>query len=210
MIGKNTYFVGLGAAFWVLVAASAVAQPAQPGASEWRVGEKARARLISAVTGVGDLQTMQVGLEVILEKGWKTYWRSPGAAGVPPQIDWAGSANLDGAELSYPAPRRFMYYEFETYGYDGEVIYPITVAPQAIGDAMTLKADVAMLVCDDVCVPHNMSLTMQLPAGPAGASGFANRLNQYVSLVPGDGTCIPDRRRKTGRERATPRWSSDR
>ena len=27
-------------------------------------------------------------LQVELEPGWKTYWRSPGDAGIPPHFDW--------------------------------------------------------------------------------------------------------------------------
>ncbi|MEG4641374.1 protein-disulfide reductase DsbD domain-containing protein, partial [Paracoccus sp. APAP_BH8] len=33
-------------------------------------------------------------LHLRLEPGWKTYWRSPGDAGVPPRFDWAASRNL--------------------------------------------------------------------------------------------------------------------
>lgn len=33
-------------------------------------------------------------LKLVLEPGWKTYWRSPGDAGVPPVFDWSGSEIL--------------------------------------------------------------------------------------------------------------------
>ena len=34
------------------------------------------------------------GVEIALADGWKTYWRKPGDAGVPPAFDWAGSTNV--------------------------------------------------------------------------------------------------------------------
>ena len=30
-------------------------------------------------------------LRLTLKDGWKTYWRAPGDAGIPPQFDWNGS-----------------------------------------------------------------------------------------------------------------------
>jgi suppressor for copper-sensitivity B len=165
----------------------AVAQPADPGASEWVQGEKARVRLISTVTHSGDLPVLDLGLEVVLEEGWKTYWRSPGDAGVPPHIDWAGSGNFSTAELSYPAPKRFSYYDAETFGYSDRVIYPIAFTPEQAGRDISLKADVNILVCDDVCIPHEMALSLPIPSGQARTSDFANDVNQFASRVPRDG-----------------------
>ena len=36
-------------------------------------------------------------LELVLEPGWKTYWRSPGDAGLAPVFDWKGNyiGNVD-------------------------------------------------------------------------------------------------------------------
>ncbi|MDZ4790723.1 MAG: protein-disulfide reductase DsbD family protein [Hyphomicrobiales bacterium] len=46
-------------------------------------------------------------MELKLKDGWKTYWRSPGDAGIPPVVDWSGSINFASAELAYPQPERF-------------------------------------------------------------------------------------------------------
>jgi len=39
------------------------------------------------------------GLVLDIAPGWKTYWRHPGAAGVPPQFDWSRSENLRSVQL---------------------------------------------------------------------------------------------------------------
>jgi hypothetical protein len=36
--------------------------------------------------------------------GWHAYWRSPGDAGIPPSIEWAGPTNLAHAEIAWPVP----------------------------------------------------------------------------------------------------------
>ena len=32
--------------------------------------------------------SIQAGVHIQLDKGWKTYWRVPGDAGVPPDFNW--------------------------------------------------------------------------------------------------------------------------
>ena len=44
------------------------------------------------------------GVEITLAEGWKTYWRTPGDAGVPPAFDWTGSTNVAAIKVRYPAP----------------------------------------------------------------------------------------------------------
>ena len=38
-------------------------------------------RLVSAVSAMGDLEELPLGLEFRLAPGWKIYWRTPGEAG---------------------------------------------------------------------------------------------------------------------------------
>ena len=43
-------------------------------------------------------------LRIKLDEGWKTYWRAPGEAGIPPSIDWSGSVNLGDVGFHWPVP----------------------------------------------------------------------------------------------------------
>jgi DsbC/DsbD-like thiol-disulfide interchange protein len=47
-------------------------------------------------------QVHLAGVEITLGEGWKTYWRMPGDAGVPPSS--VGRLNPRGVELRYPPP----------------------------------------------------------------------------------------------------------
>ncbi|MCX8508161.1 MAG: protein-disulfide reductase DsbD family protein, partial [Rhodobacteraceae bacterium] len=38
--------------------------------------------------------SQMAALRLTMAPGWKTYWRAPGDAGIPPRFDWTGSANL--------------------------------------------------------------------------------------------------------------------
>ena len=57
------------------------------------------------------------GLRLTLARGWKTYWRSPGEAGVPPSFDWSRSENVAGVEVLWPRPKFFDSFGLTTIGY---------------------------------------------------------------------------------------------
>ncbi|MEL0013415.1 MAG: protein-disulfide reductase DsbD domain-containing protein, partial [Alphaproteobacteria bacterium] len=175
----------------IVLAIQAILWPAcaiADAASAWIDGPKADIRLVSAATAVGDMDSIPLGVEVRLDKGWKTYWRSPGDAGIPPQVAWDGSANLSGTEFFWPAPVRFHYFDLETFGYKDRVVFPVEARVASVGEAVSLRAQVDLLVCDDVCIPHSYEAVLDLPSGPAMPSDFANLIDQYRNQVPGDGS----------------------
>ncbi|WP_374384391.1 protein-disulfide reductase DsbD family protein [Dongia sp.] len=144
-------------------------------------------RLISAVTAAGSLSKIPFGVQIDLKDGWKTYWRSPGDAGFAPTIDTSGSVNVATAELAYPVPHRFELFGLQTFGYGKQVVYPLTVTPQHPGEPVSLKAKLRYLVCEQICIPYEHDLSLELPAGDAGVSSDAPLLSQYQSLVPDQG-----------------------
>lgn len=106
------------------------------------------------------------GAHVRLAPGWKTYWRMPGDAGIPPQFDWSGSVNLAKAEVAYPLPSRFQDGGGETIGYYDEVMFPVTVTPQDASQPVILKLEMAFAVCRDICIPARASSLIDLGSAP--------------------------------------------
>lgn len=157
---------------------------AQNGVGVWTKAGQVEARLVSAVRGTGDLTALPLGLELRLEPGWKTYWRSPGDAGFAPRLDWSRSVNLGEATLSYPAPHRFSVLGFETAGYDTAVLFPIQGVPATPGKPVDLALTAELLVCSEICVPQTLELALALPAGPAEPSEVTNDVARAQALVP--------------------------
>jgi suppressor for copper-sensitivity B len=189
MISKSTLRSIATGLFVLLAALVAASLPAHSAAGPWQRTETVEGRLIAAVEGTGSLDRIPLGLHLKMKPGWKTYWRSPGDAGLPPQLSWEASGNLAGTDFRWPAPHRFTLFGIETFGYDGEVVFPITARPAQLGQPLDLKASVDLLVCSDICVPQHLDLTLAVPAGPAASSGGdANLIARFASYVPGDGT----------------------
>jgi len=159
---------------------------ARASASDWVVNTHSKVRLIAAASGVGSQREIRLGLQFELKKNWKVYWRSPGDAGFPPRIDWAGSRNLRDATIAWPAPQRFSVLGFNTAGYKNAVVFPLTARLVDAGKAARLVAKVDYLTCDDICVPYTVNLTLALPAGPAMTTRFAYQIDRSRALVPTD------------------------
>ncbi|QFQ89037.1 hypothetical protein F8A10_16640 [Paracoccus kondratievae] len=103
-------------------------------------------------------------LHLRLEPGWKTYWRSPGDAGVPPRFDWAGSQNLGEVRLLWPRPEVIESEGERTLGYREELILPIEITPARPGAPVEPMAEVDFGICQDICVPAQVKLQAGAPA----------------------------------------------
>ncbi len=109
--------------------------------------------------------------------GWKTYWKNPGDSGVPPSFDWAGSKNLKHAEVLYPAPHRFADANGTAIGYDDQVVFPVKLTPERVGEPIELKLAFAYGLCKDLCIPNDVSLGLTLePECRQGRCDAAARL----------------------------------
>ena len=176
--------------FIALVALIAAPGDARALAGEWQGDGDASARLIAGVDGVGQLASIPLGLEIKLGPDWHTYWRSPGEAGLPPQIDWQKSesdgGNLKSATLLYPAPKRYTAFGLETIGYRDHVVLPIDAALRTPGKPLAIEATADVLVCSQLCVPKHFILKLNVPQGDARENTEAALLKPFRDAVPGN------------------------
>jgi len=115
------------------------------------------ARLITGWQNADGTHVVGLGLE--LSQGWKTYWRSPGDAGFPPEFDFSNSQNIKSVEIIWPAPEQFGSEGFETLGYRGRATLPIKITPIHSGSPITVALDANIGICEDICVPVSVSLS---------------------------------------------------
>ncbi len=153
-------------------------------ASEWVATDFARVRLVSATSGVGQQTQLKLGIQIELEPEWKTYWRYPGEAGIPPRFNWDNSKNLSGVEVSWPAPSRYTSYGLETIGYKDEIVLPVMATLVRPGAALNVGLAMDYAVCRDICVPLSANLSLRLPEGASSDSPFADLIRGFWARVP--------------------------
>lgn len=165
------------------LAAAGGAQAAST-ASPWAGTPETRARLLASETGVGVAGSIELGLEIELAPGWKTYWRTPGEAGAPPNFDWSGSENIADVAVGWPVPRSFVAFDFRSYGYTDHVVLPIEVRLASPGKPITPRLTLDYQVCHDICVPIHAQLALTLPAGAAASSPHSAEIARFRRQVP--------------------------
>ncbi|MGC9417893.1 MAG: protein-disulfide reductase DsbD domain-containing protein [Rhodovulum sp.] len=121
--------------------------------------------------------TYMSGLHLRMAPGWKTYWRAPGDAGIPPRFDWAGSGNMAAVQVHWPRPKVFQSNGLRTIGYEHDVVLPIELTPRNPGQPMELRGRVEIGVCQDICMPMELRLSGNLP-GEGGSDAIRTALAQ--------------------------------
>ncbi|HEY8382991.1 MAG TPA: protein-disulfide reductase DsbD domain-containing protein [Microvirga sp.] len=161
---------------FVMACLAPLAAHAAP-ASPWAQGFHSRVRLVSGGMEGG---RHLVGVEIELDRGYKTYWRSPGEAGLPPRFVWDGSANAGALDLHWPAPARTEDAGGVAFSYADRVIFPVRITPLRAGEPVRLHLAVDYGVCKDICIPANAELSLDL----TGDETHRPRIEAALAAVP--------------------------
>lgn len=103
-------------------------------------------------------------IRLTLEPGWKTYWRAPGDAGIPPHFDWGRARNIAGVDISWPTPTVYTENGMRSLGYSGQVVLPLHITPRDADKPMRLRTKMSIGVCAEVCLPHTLDIDAMLDA----------------------------------------------
>ncbi|MEM8743169.1 MAG: protein-disulfide reductase DsbD domain-containing protein [Pseudomonadota bacterium] len=131
-----------------------------------------------------DKKALIAGIQIKLDKGWKTYWRYPGDSGLPPSFHWTGSKNLKEAKVLWPAPLRFHDSAGTSIGYKNEVLFPVLIKPVKAGEPVDLNLKMEFAVCADICIPAEASFNLKVGKDGFFSRSYAPLLSEYLERVP--------------------------
>ncbi len=115
--------------------------------------------------------THMAALQLDLAPNWKTYWRAPGDAGIPPMFDWSGSENLKSVQFHWPRPGVFTINGMRSIGYYHQLVLPMEFTAKDASLPIHLQARIDLGICRDICMPAQLEINADLPAkGTADAS----------------------------------------
>jgi len=153
-------------------------------------------RLLAEPQGITPGQTFTVALELTLEPTWHVYWTNPGGPGFPPSIQWVLPEGFVADNIQWPAPHHFEAAGITQYGYENKAMLLIDItAPENIqaGSQVTLTAKTKWLMCQEICIPGNETLSINLPvvskpadANPEHTSAFAQARQQIPTAADAD------------------------
>lgn len=154
-----------------------------PTVTPWHKSKNARSRLLSAHI-VSDPKAVLAGIEIRLREKWKTYWRVPGDAGIPPRFDFSGSENLEKAEVLWPAPNRYTDQFGVAIGYKDRVIFPLRLTPIDPKKPIKFSVKLDYAACEIVCIPLQAKHDMFFKLGESLKGNQYEAIQQFMAQVP--------------------------
>jgi len=159
-------------------------------------GSHTTVRLVADVSAVRPGETFTVGVLMTMEKGWHTYWKNSGEAGLPTEIQWTLPRGFTAGEAAWPVPEKHLEAgDVLTYGYTNEtmLLVPVTApAGLAEGSRATLEAEISWLECEKICVPGSARATLTLPVVLALPPAANTKLfGRYRELIPRPAAAVP-------------------
>ncbi|MBP1883017.1 protein-disulfide reductase DsbD domain-containing protein [Sinorhizobium mexicanum] len=151
-------------------------------ASEWVTSAGGAIRLVAAQPQADG--TIPAILEIKLKPGWKTYWRNPGASGIPPQITIDPSSGVVLEGIDFPAPKTFGEGPARYVGYDTPVTFPLTLKRTRDDGDLAVRASVFLGICEDICIPVQGELNLVLKKGEFDNPLDGARIADAVAALP--------------------------
>ncbi|HEX8569885.1 MAG TPA: protein-disulfide reductase DsbD domain-containing protein [Caulobacteraceae bacterium] len=131
------------------------------------------AELVSGSATAQPGGTVHVALRQKIKPGWHTYWRNPGDSGEPTRLAWVLPEGWSAGEIIWPVPERQPIGPLVNYGYSNEVLLPVALKVPASarpGESVRLTAKADWLVCEQICIPEQATLALDLPVAAAPAA----------------------------------------
>ncbi len=119
-------------------------------------------------------------LHLTLAPHWKTYWRAPGEAGIPPQFDWSASQNVQSVALHWPSPEVILLNGMQSIGYLDELVLPLGVVARDPSKPVDLRLTMQLGICKDICMPATLTLAAPL----TGTGDKDRRIEAALALGP--------------------------
>src|SRR5690554_2598166 len=139
---------------------------AAPAGAQLVEGDHVDTELVAQTTAAFPGQELWVALRMDHQENWHTYWKNPGDAGKPTEIDWHLPEGVTAGPIVWPAPLRFeLPADLVDFGYEDEIFLLTALSVPADLPAQTLDigADARWLECEEICIPASASLGLSLP-----------------------------------------------
>lgn len=184
-------------------------------------GKGLTVRLVCETASIQPGKPFLAGLWITHRPGYHTYWKNPGLAGVPTNMEWQLPEGFKAGPPLWEPPDKIKMATINTHGYERDVLLAFEITPPETLDAKTatLGGKASWMCCARECNPGFGTLTLTLPvsaeppaktewaekfaalraAQPPAAEGWvfkAERRKNHITLTalpaPGSGVSAPE------------------
>lgn len=145
--------------------------------------------LVSSQDVVTAGSSFDVAVVLDIEKDWHSYWKNPGDAGLPTDVQWDLPEGFSITDLRWPYPKKFSDEFGVGFGYEDQVVFFATVrAPTSLqpDTPFLLRGDVRWMACKDSCIPGFSSIETEIQAGviPKDNLAWTEQITQFINKIP--------------------------
>lgn len=164
----------------LLLFTSSLASLAQFGESH------VKAALLSDQATIVSGQPFRVGIHLVMEDHWHTYWENPGTSGLPPGVKLEPIDGLTLGNWQFPIPKRFVDDAgYVTFGYDDEALIIAEATYTGSAEQITLKGKIDWLECKEMCIPGSQESSFTLAvAGQSKPSAQQPLFQKFAKQIP--------------------------
>ncbi|TXT40824.1 MAG: cytochrome c bioproteinis transmembrane protein [Comamonadaceae bacterium] len=180
--------------FLIAVCAISTSARAQNSIKNTVITEQVRAELMAhAPEGLDPGKTVWVGLQLIHQPDWHTYWKNSGDSGQPTTLNWTLPTGVLAGDIAWPMPQKLPIGNLANYGYANTVLLPVPLTitpdfkPNLLNPELVVKLQASWLVCKLECVPQDGQFELRLPVKGSTAihaAEFATAFKALPSPLP--------------------------
>ncbi|ESQ77429.1 protein-disulfide reductase DsbD [Asticcacaulis sp. AC402] len=159
---------------------------AQAQASEGKSAH-IEAKLIAVSPSVPQGGEVMLALDYKTAPGWHTYWINAGDTGLPPKFTWSLPDGVTIGAPRFPVPKAIPTFDLMSYGYEDRTVLllPLQNASKlGTGEALPLKARVDFLVCEKICIPESLEVSLRLTIGAISPGADAKTIAKAEKALP--------------------------
>ena len=121
-------------------------------------------RIISQRTAIHPGDEITLATEVNLAPHWHVYWQNPGDSGLPVKVTWDLPDGFEIEDINWPTPDKISFDILVNYGYYNQAILlqKLKIPATLPEGKITLTANLEMLVCNEICIPENDTISIDL------------------------------------------------
>jgi len=161
-------------------------------------GEPLQVELVAQHAALQPGTDARIGLRLRHQPHWHSYWINPGDSGLPTRLAWKLPDDWRAGDVDWPLPQRFAVGALQNFGYEGELVLPLTLSVPADarpGSTAQLAVTVKWLACREACIPGRSELVLDLPVASGQATAdarwaalFAEALRAQPAPAPWQGS----------------------
>lgn len=124
------------------------------------------------------------GIKLLLNEGWKTYWKNPGEAGASISANWVDDSGILETEILFPFPKKYLDHGVTTIGYDKKVVFPVLIKLEPEQKKINKELVINYLICKEICIPLTEKLNVNFSIDDSSAIKFDDQISQYLKKIP--------------------------